>query len=150
MPAFARACSACLVAVLAVAALAGCSSSARLTGTVSYNGQRLKGGNITLIPRGEGISVTQKIQEDGTFTFEKIPTGKYQVLIETESLKPPPNVAAPGAPVSPGQEQADAGVSARPAERYVAIPAKYGDRNFTPLEVVIKGGSKSQNFELTD
>ena len=161
---FARARTARLTIALAIVALAGCNSSTRLTGSVSYNGQKLKGGNITLIPQGEGITVTEKIQEDGTFTFEKIRSGKYRVLIETESLKPPPelagvgaggspkNVPPTGANIPPGYVMADPSreATARLAQRYVAIPSKYGDRNFTPLEIVIKGGSQSQNFELTD
>jgi hypothetical protein len=165
MLSFARSRFAPLAAVFAVVALSGCGPSyTRLTGTVSYSGQKLKGGTVTLVPQGEGMTVTEKIQEDGTYTFEKIRSGTYRVLIETESIKPPPqtpgigtdgsqtNVPPTGANPPPDYPIADPSreAAARLAQRYVAIPSKYGDRNFTPLEIVVKGSSQSRNVELTD
>src|SRR5688572_10066181 len=67
----------------------GCGrSSAKVSGQVFYNGELLKGGNVTFVSTEGKPSVSTHINEDGTYTLERAPTGKVKICVETESLNP--------------------------------------------------------------
>ena len=165
--------AACLVAGLALAA-AGCGpSSGQLTGKVTYQGNALKGGTVTLIPADSGPTFSTKIEEDGTYKFEqRVPTGKYKVCVETESLRPARTSQGPsyagrpgggadrskiknqppkGAELPEGYRPADpfGGGAAEAAKRYVPIPDKYANPGETPLTVDVKGGAQAHDIPLS-
>ena len=81
-------------AVAAAAALgvaAGCGpksqTPAKVSGTVTYKGQPLKGGNITFHSEDKG-NYNGSINEDGTYAIFDVPTGTMKVSIDTEFLNP--------------------------------------------------------------
>jgi hypothetical protein len=89
----------------------GCGASVGdVSGKVTYKGNPLKGGIVTLINDEAKKSFTGTINEDGTFSLTKVTTGDYKVLVDTESLKPqvgggsggPPMGMPPGAPGAGG------------------------------------------------
>ena len=151
---------------LALVAATGCGpSTATLSGKVSYKGAALKGGNVTLIPSdGSGETFSAAIQEDGSYKFEQLKTGKYKVVVETDSLKPQPkfggpkisknlkNEPPPGANIPPEANYKMAPpanqVAAENAKRYVKIPANYADPDQSGLSVEVKGGSNNHDITL--
>ena len=156
---------------LAVLMTAGCGpSTGRLTGKVTYQGNALKGGNVTLVPEGSGMSFSTPIQEDGTYTFEQVRSGKYKVCVETNSLKPSSRPSGPtypgvggsrgkaqfkneppkGAVLPEGYKMDDPFArEAANAKRYVAIPDKYAQPESTTLTVEVKGGPQQHDIPLT-
>jgi len=69
--------------------LIGCGKgSGDVSGTVTYKGERLKGGTVTFSSASGGPSFTSPIAEDGTYTLHSVESGDYKVCVETESLKP--------------------------------------------------------------
>jgi hypothetical protein len=149
---------------LGLLAAAGCGpSAATLTGKVTYKGAALKGGNVTLIPDGSGETFSAPIQEDGRYKFEQLKSGKYKIVVETDSLKPPPqrgpklsknieNKPPAGAniPEGAGYKMAPpAGqVAAENARKYVPIPANYADPAQSGLSLEVKGGSNTHDITL--
>jgi hypothetical protein len=75
--------------LFACVVLTGCGkSSGDVTGTVHYQGKPLKGGSVTFAPAdGQGPSFTTLINEDGTYTVEKVLAGEYKVCVDTEMLR---------------------------------------------------------------
>src|SRR6266480_2007903 len=98
--------------VIALAVLiAGCDRAPKLrpgwaivSGTVTYQGKPLSGGEVMWCVLKDGISIVRggHIREDGTFALDT-PTGPATVAIQVADLK-----------------------KAQPS-RYVEIPAKYAD-----------------------
>lgn len=156
--------SRCFALAVGLALLAGCGQSpATLTGKVTYKGAALKGGNVILIPDGSGETFSAQIQEDGTYKFEQLKSGKYKVCVETDSLKPqrqygpkiPKNIKnepPPGAniPAEAGYKMAPpaGAVAAENARKYVPIPPDYADPEKTSLSLDVKGGSNTHDITL--
>jgi hypothetical protein len=167
--------SSLLVAVALVAA-AGCGPSmAKLSGKVTYKGSPLKGGTVTFIPEGSGETFSTKIQEDGSYAFDHIRTGKYKVCVETTSVRGgggsgggPGAGAAYGGKQSSSQDRSkiknapppDANVPegyrtanpftdpAEAAKRYAPIPPDYADKTKTKLTYEVKGGVQEHDIPL--
>jgi Carboxypeptidase regulatory-like domain len=165
--------SACIVVALTAVGVVGCgSSNAKLTGKVTYKDTPLKGGTVTLVPVGSGVTFSTLINADGTYSFDQVRSGKYKVCVETESLKPAAaaqgptyggktsrfndkskikNAPPPGAQVPEGYAMADP-FNSGPSEaskRYVAIPPEYSAPGTTTLEVEVKGGSQQHDIPLS-
>ena len=63
-------------------------TTSRLTGTVTdSSGAAVSGANVTLTNEGTGISLTTETAESGTYTFDLIQAGSYQVTIEKQGFK---------------------------------------------------------------
>jgi hypothetical protein len=167
-----------LLVGLSLVAVVGCGPSvAKISGKVTYKGDNLKGGTVSLIPVGEGQTYSTRINEDGTYSFDQILSGKYKVCVETMSLKAGGGAAAgpmyggkaasskggidkskikneppPGAqmPVE-GYRVAEAfgGSADERAKRYVAIPPEFGNTDTTPLTVDVKGGTQTHDIPLS-
>jgi len=129
-------------------AVAGCTSStATVTGKVTYKGAPLKGGTVIFLStQGKGSS-NADIGEDGTYTAEKVPVGDVKICVNTAFLKPnrsahtyspPPGQAAPGYDPSKGNK----------GDRYVAIPPDYADPDKTSLTLTVTGGKQEHPIEL--
>jgi hypothetical protein len=114
-----------IICALALLAVFGCTGREQViegrsltTGTVTLNGQPLKGGSITFTSKDNpSLSVGTSIRAGGKYRTDRAPTGKSVVSIETESLKYG-NAAA-----------------------YVPIPAKYTSPATSGLEVDLKPGT---------
>jgi hypothetical protein len=161
----------CLLIVLALVAVVGCGpSDAKMTGKVTYKGEALKGGTVTLIPKGTGQTFSTRIEEDGSYNFDQIKSGTYKVCVETDSLKPPPASKGPSyfgkqlgvkdkskikntppKGVTPPEGYLMSTPFSGASEndkRYVAIPKEYGDAGTTTLTVDVKGGSQQHDIPL--
>lgn len=118
------------LAIPLVCGLLGCGGAppadpnrAVVSGTVSLEGQPLRGGSVSFETATEGT--TTYIRSDGTYTTDRAPLGKNVVTIETESLK----FGNPSA--------------------YVAIPSRYNELQTSGLKVEIKPGENTNvNFEM--
>jgi len=129
---------------------------------VTYQGQPLKGGNVSFNSTDGNQSCSTPIKEDGTYQVPKLEGGTYKVCVETESLNPPSPFAGPrdakvgkggpppGAKVPEGYTASGpAGAKAAEArKKYVRIPEKYGNPNTTDLDYTYKGGSQTFNIDL--
>jgi hypothetical protein len=147
---------------------------------VRYNGQNLKGGTVSFIPK-EGGAYTAAIGEDGTYTAVSLPAGEMTVTVSTQLLNPNvekqqygPGKAGKAAPrrgqtpskamvakeksaiAKQNEQMAKAlGLKITPdatekSARYVPIPAKYGKPDETPLKVTLESGSNQHDLDLTD
>jgi hypothetical protein len=151
---------------LCLIAATGCGSSASVSGKVTYKGTPLKGGSVSLVPDGGGQAVATSIQEDGTYSFPKVRTGKYKLCVETSSLKPPPAKSGyaarigstpkggfgppPGAPVPEGYKSSSPAEAseATSGKRYVEIPPQYEKAESTPLSLEVKSGNQQHDIPL--
>ncbi|HEY7328806.1 MAG TPA: carboxypeptidase-like regulatory domain-containing protein [Gemmataceae bacterium] len=129
--------------------LCGCaggksSSGATLSGKVTYKGEPLTGGTITVRSADGDKQLPGIISPDGTYIISGASPGEMTVMIETESIKGKTGVSykAP-----PGQTAPDMGVK---LEKYVKIPKSYGDPNTTPFRVTLKKGSQKKDFDLNE
>jgi len=124
-------------ALLAVtfALLAGCGKPAKkmviVTGTVTYNGQKLKSGIIKfLAPNGD--FATANIGADGQFTMTDVVPGEQKV-------------AYVGGPMSVGSSD---GSKSATAEKPAAVPAKFGDPQTSGVTVTVPDAGGAVTVEL--
>lgn len=139
-----------------------------VTGKVTYKGKPIPAGWLQFRPADPSQnSVPAGLDEDGNFAVD-LPAGEVTVTIDNREWEPkpaisgglPPNIplspevraklgaAAKGAPAGGGEENR-AGGTPRPG-KYAPIPAKYYEASTSDLKFTVKGGSQTQNFELTD
>jgi len=99
---------------------------ANVSGTVTYQGKPLPGGEVMWCTAKDGISIARggHIRENGTFALDT-PTGPATIAIQVTDLK-----------------------KAQPS-RYVEIPAKYADAQKSGLTHEAKeGDNKDVNIDL--
>jgi hypothetical protein len=140
----------------------GCSSSktpARVSGTVKYKGQLLKGGTIRFhSPLGIYFDT---IRSDGTYSITDMPAGEMVVTVETESANPEKEATVyGGAPAPAGggmaQQMQKAGAKLPPPpgapskDGYVKIPARYNDPEQSGQKVTISAGSQTRDIDLPE
>jgi hypothetical protein len=133
-----------ILGVLLATSGCGDSSTASVYGSVSYKGQNLKGGRVTFI-NDKKETFPAEIEENGKYSILKIPSGDYKVCVETEYLKPTPEMAriAKTRPAdAPGSEFASQ------AKRYMAIPATYSNPEQTSLKYTVTGGKQEYNITM--
>jgi hypothetical protein len=134
---------------------AGCGKTkdATVSGKVTYHGQPVTGGSLTLHPTDGGPDYPVTLNPDGTFQVAGAPLGEMKVTVETESLR---NMPAPGSnpygnfKLPPGQKPEAPPPSTEDMGKYVKIPRKYQDVKTTPLTWTLKKGSEIKDFDLTD
>jgi hypothetical protein len=99
---------------------------ANVSGSVTYQGKHLRGGEVMWCTAKDGISIVRggHIREDGTYALDT-PTGPATIAIQVADLK-----------------------KAQPS-RYVDIPAKYADAQKSGLTYEAKeGDNKDVTFDL--
>jgi len=122
--------------VLLIAAV-GCADRgpATVTGTVTFNGEKLKAGTVGFHPQSvAGTPVYVTIAEDGTYDLASqptpsIPAGSYVVTVS--GLEP--YVQKAGAPGGHGK---------------LLTPEKYGGKDTSPLRAEVKPGANTINLEV--
>lgn len=63
-------------------------TTSRVTGTVSDNsGAAVAGATVTLTNEGTGVSITTETSESGTYAFDLIQVGNYEVSVEKQGFK---------------------------------------------------------------
>jgi hypothetical protein len=153
-------CGALLVSSLA---LLGCSKGnpnapARISGSLTYNGQPIKSGVMQLYTP-DGVAYAAQISSDGTYSATDIPTGELIITVETESTKPAKTYKGTEAAGRMQQMKqvgrrpggGDGGGTAEPPPvHYIKIPAMYSNPKTSPLTVDVKAGRQVHNIELTD
>jgi hypothetical protein len=121
---------------------------------VTYKGTKLRGGSVVFTRADGQVSpVSVQINEDGTYTAEKVPVGETNVSVDTAYLRPqgwpggggPPKYEAPKDVESNYKPGADAGDNAR---KYVRIPDKYADPSQSGLTLTVKGGPQTYDIPL--
>jgi hypothetical protein len=144
------------LALAGASAVAGCGgSTGTVTGSVTYQGRPLKGGTVMFTPAGGGTSpVAVIINEDGSYTAEKVPVGEATITVDTAFLRPPPGGGMGGSPKYEPPKEAqgsnykppsDLGANAR---RYVPIPAKYANPAASGLTYKVTSGSQKHDIPL--
>ena len=155
---------------LLLAVLSGCSRPmGSVTGKVTYQNKPLKGGAVSFIST-EGLpSMPGTINEDGTFEIAQISAGTYEVIVDTQSLRPDVGAGGPKGPSSKGIDMktsgpppgaqipegytpssgidAEAKLKAN-TKRYVAIPPDYADPKKSGLTHTVVGGAQVYNIDL--
>jgi hypothetical protein len=153
------------VVILAAAFVLGCGSGnstvpARVAGTVKYNGQVVKAGQLTF-HTAEGATFGAQLSTDGTYTATDLPVGDMVVTFDTEYLNKDRKIEVTGAKakkdmdrrkkaMSGGERQPPAGAGVEGSTLYVKVPAKYADKKTSPLKVTLTRGSNTFDVELTD
>lgn len=146
-----------LLLTVFVAGLSGCGGKkkAKVSGKVTYKGNPVTGGTLTLYPSAEKQApIPIQIQANGQFITTDVPPGSYKVAISTESvkltappslprgaqMKPPAGVKIPEGAGQYGQDTS--------GMKYVQIPPKYAKPETSGLTWDIKGGSQEKDFPL--
>ena len=127
-----------LLALCAVAA--GCSSGPRfcdVKGKVLYDGKPLPGGTVQITDEADTQMVFGDLTIDGEFHITHAPAGPVRVVVRTESVK----TLLDEKTAKMLQKKGVAAVAVDPkvkGNKYVPIPAKYGDRDQTDLKFDLK------------
>jgi hypothetical protein len=148
--------------------VAGCRHNptpANVSGTITYRGQPVTAGSVAFYPE-EGGMFSYSIGNDGSYSGWGLPAGELVVTVETESINPNPK-GRPKATYGGKDKKRKGGnpneymekmkamgkapdVSATTTGAYVRIPAKYAEKNKSPLRATLEKGTNVVNFELTD
>jgi hypothetical protein len=143
-----------LAAAAVVALVAGCGSSTNVTGKVTYKGNPVSTGSITLVA-SNGTVYSGVLGTDGTFSIPDVPTGDVQVAVvganPATGTKPPPagrSAGGGGGGPTPGVGRggpAPGGVETAPSETPPVatgpvLPPEYGDPRTSGLTAKIKAG----------
>jgi len=134
--------------------MSGCGyGTAKVSGKVSYQGEVLKGGNVTFVSSEGRPSVSAAINTDGTYVLPKVPTGKVKICVETETLNPATKSEAPKYKPPPGQKAPGglgSGNAAETGDRYRLIPKHYEKPETTDLLYEVKSGIHEHDINLKD
>jgi len=110
--------------------LVGCGPTlSPVTGTVTYKGEKVKGGMLIFSPSGEGVPASATIQEDGSFAL-KSGSSDGAILGKATVTYTPPSGEASTDPKKEGK-----------ASQYVGLVPK-------DATVEIKSGANTLNIEL--
>jgi hypothetical protein len=152
-----------LLTVVLLVSLASCApknkfAPGKVSGVVRYKGEALKAGNIIFHTTDDKGRYQSSLGTDGKYEMVDVPTGTFEVTVETESLNPNKKVPVYGGGRGGkggkgGSEQARMMGAPDPkllAERFTAIPFKYADRKTSGLTATVSQGSQTINFDLTD
>jgi hypothetical protein len=133
-----------------IPATAGCGASkGSVSGSVSYKGEKLKGGTVTFVnEKKENVGVST-IEENGTYSIPKIPAGDYTVCVETESLKPPNPAVLMNKPPAGAQRPAGTPDWEARAKRYMLIPPTYNNPEQSTLKIKVTGGKQEYDIPLS-
>ncbi len=104
-----------------------------VNGKVIFDGKPLPGGTVQITNEDDTQMVFADLNIDGEFKMSRAPAGKVRVVVRTDSVK---TQQIPPAVVKQLKAKGVAIVTPDPKEignKYVAIPAKYGDRETTDL-----------------
>jgi hypothetical protein len=149
---------------------AGCgksgSSGSSVTGSVTYKGSPVTGGNMLF--HGKDKTYGASLGADGKYTCTAVPPGDYVVTIDNKHLEK----AGGGDPeammkkMAGGKdlpadfaksfekmkaEKAKANIGAgEAAAKYVPIPEKYAKAETSGLKVTVGSGNNQKDFPLTD
>jgi hypothetical protein len=142
--------------------------TAKVHGKVLYKNQPVTGGKLTfyLADDTKVNPASGFINEDGTFSIDKVPVGKVKASVDTNGLKEGGGAGRTGGPnkqnqmIPPGgiteemkrkMEEKNVGIGGQALKLsgiYVAIPAKFTDPEKSGLSYDIKSGDNDITIEL--
>jgi hypothetical protein len=149
--------------------LAGCGSSGTVSGKVLYKGNPLPAGTrVTFLHEKTDRPFTEQVNDDGTYTIEKVPPGKVKIGVV------PPHAPTLGAPNVPGGGGPQAGKKDAPIigpggakdviqppsgfgkvfegkgsdKPSVEIPDQYKDPRQSGLTLEVTGGKQKHDIEI--
>jgi len=134
---------------LALIGMSGCAGgSATVKGKVYIDDKPLKGGTVSFVQEGKPPALAQ-IDEDGSYTALRVPTGKVKIAVETESLNKG-NLADARKYEPPAGQKSPYGKrkGAEEAARYMPIPTSYNNESTSGLELEVKSGSNPYDIKL--
>jgi hypothetical protein len=156
-----------LLTCLLLAFVSACSAkSGRVEGLVTFKGEPLPGGTITLCVAMEdgnpGATFRYVIRPDGTFSGTDIADGDFLVAVDTEGLNPnPPDTSKSAQGMA--QKKSDQQMMEKMKQMnnvpaggggtygtYVKIPAKYSDPKTSGLKTKVEKGKNKIKIELTE
>jgi len=130
---------------------AGCGSSESIvpvSGTVTHNGNPVPGLVISFVPEGptESGTSTGETDDNGKYELTVFKTKKKGAVATTHKVwvsrpRPPLEAAISKEERAKLRKEHKKPVSEKPPPDYVAILAKYGKLDKTPLVFEVKGGS---------
>jgi hypothetical protein len=127
-----------------------------ISGTVSYKGNKLPGGLVTVV-HPDGRIGEGKIGEDGTFSIPSAPAGDVKVLVTTaKPLGPTGMLGEMMSERHPFNKQAPKSTAPRrtggppigPLGPYVPIPMKYAGNETTPLTLTLGRNEHKENWDI--
>jgi len=138
LPSFDRTLAAFVAVFLSISLINGCArgpAKGDVRGKVTFKGQPVKEGRVTLLNPKEGGAAEALIQSDGAYAVQGgVAPGEYIVeitpltqIVDTDPGKSPP------APME------------KPA---LDIPTKYRQQGKTPLRASVKAGKNEINFDM--
>ena len=121
-----------------LACAAGCGSP-KLSGKVTYNGEPLHSG-IVSITAANGWVGTSQINDDGTYSIANVPAGSAKIAVDNFSSEPGTKLARkiPRPPDKSHPTQAPP----------VKIPEKYKDPKTSGLTLEVTGGRQTYDIKL--
>jgi hypothetical protein len=120
-------------AAAALLFLAGCGGPGTVTGKVTFNGQPLPGGLVT-VHDSEGQPRNGPISKDGTYSVSNITPGPAQVTVLTV-----PDLKSIRDPEGKGKD---------PLGKFVEIPQKFSDKTKSGFSLEVKSGKQEFNLDL--
>jgi len=153
-----------LVLSAALSCLAGCGSSSKIVGKVTYKGKPVPGGIVAFYGANNWTG-TSDLDENGNYTIVKAPVGTVKITVDTSSYRPTqlpfaapkmPNMQDMSKMAKPPEMPEEAKknplynpqLRAERAKRYVEIPAKYAHPDTTDLTYEVKRGVQTHDIEL--
>jgi len=139
-------------------------NAARVSGSLTYNGQPVKGG-VMCFHDSQGVVFPAALSPDGTYSANDIGTGEMVVTVDTEALNPAKTGSnVPKGPLADARMAASQATQKRgdgpaggnapapdtSAGHYTKIPAKYANAKTSTYTVNLKPGRQVINIELTD
>jgi hypothetical protein len=138
--------AAAVLALPFLLAAVGCGSEGTVKGTVTMDGQPLKGGGrVVFTPVQGGGQVQETIAEDGTYKAEHVPLGKVMVSVIPLTTRPPiPSFAGGGGDGKTGSSGGDTTTPTPPN-----IPEAYADPKTNGLpQLDVKSGVNKYDIPL--
>ena len=146
-----RACGMLAFSLVAFA-MCGCGGGeGNVTGSVTINGKVVKGGNVTFVSTEGKPSVSAQINEGGTYTMTKVPSGNVKICIDTETFNPAKKSKTPKYSPPPGQEGPEGfgtGDAEGMAKRYVMVPVNFSKPETTTLTYDVVGGTQIYDIDI--
>jgi hypothetical protein len=125
----------------------GGSGEVTLTGKVTYKGEALPGGVLTMCSASDPTkTVPASLRRDGTYQFESAIEGEVLFTLETESIKGQDvsQIFGKGAKGKEGPQHD--GMNLMP--KYVSIDKKYNSMKTSGMKATLTKGANTKDFEL--
>ena len=133
---------------VALLALAGCgSSTAEISGKVTYQGQAVSGGSVIIFGQNNQMAAGL-IGPDGAYHIPNVPRGPVQVTVRSHPKTPPGFHMKQVIPHSPDAPTQAAPTSKGRTGDHRPIPEKYNQPDRSGLSLVVNQSSQVFDIDL--